>query len=129
MKVGIIGGGVLGLTVAYELAKEGHKVSIFERAPFVGGQASTFEVGGGNLERAYHHLFVSDHDIQSLAQELGIQDRFMWVQSKVGIYANGRIWDFVTPKDLLKFKPLSLLNRVRLGLATLYIKRYKDWNI
>ena len=51
MKVGIIGGGVGGLAAGYELAKVGHTVELFERAPFLGGLASTFDVGGGRLER------------------------------------------------------------------------------
>ncbi len=51
MNVGVVGGGVLGLSVAYELSKKGHKVALFGRAPFLGGQASTFDVGGGRLER------------------------------------------------------------------------------
>ena len=60
MKVGIIGGGAAGLSAAFELAKKGHQAHVYERAPFLGGQASTFEVGGGRLERGYHHLFTSD---------------------------------------------------------------------
>ena len=63
MKVGIIGAGAAGLTAGYELAKAGHRVEIFEEAPFIGGQASTFEVGNGRLERGYHHLFMSDEDM------------------------------------------------------------------
>ena len=51
MKVGIIGGGVGGLGAAYYLAERGHQVALYERAPFLGGLASTFEVGGGRLER------------------------------------------------------------------------------
>ena len=66
MRVGIIGGGAAGLAAAYELSTHGHYVEVFERAPFLGGQASTFEVGGGLLERGYHHLFVSDTDMTGL---------------------------------------------------------------
>ena len=58
MKVAIIGGGVGGLGAGYEIAKAGHQVVIFEKAPFLGGLASTFNVGGGRLERFFHHLFL-----------------------------------------------------------------------
>ena len=63
MRVGIIGGGAAGLAAAYDLTKAGHYAQVFEQAPFLGGQGSTFAVGGGRVERGYHHLFVSDTDI------------------------------------------------------------------
>ena len=72
MEIGIIGAGVAGLAAANVLGKEGHKVSVYEGAPFLGGQASTFEVGGGRLEKGYHHLFRSDKDITGLIQDIGL---------------------------------------------------------
>ena len=72
MKVGIIGAGATGLSAAYDLGKAGHQVTVFERAPFLGGQASTFDVGGARLERGYHHLFTGDTDILDLNEEIGL---------------------------------------------------------
>ena len=127
MRAGIVGGGAAGLAAAYDLAKAGHEVVVHERAPFLGGQASTFDVGGAQLERGYHHLFKSDTDILELAEEIGLGDRVRWVPSTVGTLAEGRIYDFVTPLDLLRFKPISLVDRVRLGLSTLQVRRIGDW--
>lgn len=127
MKIGIIGGGATGLAAGYRLSKNGHRVEIFERASFLGGQASTFEVGGVRLEKGYHHLFMSDHHMVDLITELGLGDRLRWINSKVGLYHGGRIWKFATPVDLLNFKPLSLLDRIRLGFVTLYLQKVKDW--
>ena len=89
MRVGIIGGGAAGLAAAYELTKQGHFAEVFEAAPFLGGQASTFEVGGGQLERGYHHLFVSDTDMVELIEELGLGDSMEWLESKVGLFHGG----------------------------------------
>ena len=126
MKVGIIGGGVGGLTAGYELVKRGHQVAIFERGPILGGQASTFNVGGGRLERAYHHLFTSDTHMTGLIEELGLKDRLVWIASKTGFLYKDRIYPFVTAGDLLRFTPVSFLDRVRMGLVTVYLqKRYK----
>ena len=72
MRVGIVGGGAAGLGAAYELTIRGHEVDVFERAPFIGGQASTFLVDGTPLERGYHHLFRSDDAIIGLMEELGL---------------------------------------------------------
>ena len=128
MRVGIIGGGVAGLAAAYELTKRGHYAEVFEQAPFLGGQASTFPVYGGQLERGYHHLFVSDTAITELIHELGLGDRLAWLESKVGLYHDGKVWDFSTPLDLLRFTPISLLQRLRVGLWTVILQRTNDWN-
>ena len=126
MKVGIIGGGAAGLSAAFELAKKGHQAHVYERAPFLGGQASTFEVGGGRLERGYHHLFTSDTHMIDLIQELGLGDKLAWIESKVGFYYGGQIWKFNSPGDLLRFTPLSLAERLRLGLVTLYLQKTRN---
>ena len=127
MKVGVIGGGAAGLAAAYQIMKKGHQAHVFERAPFLGGQASTFEVGGGQLEKGYHHLFMSDTHMVDLIHELGLGHKLAWIQSKVGFYHNRKIWKFASPIDLLKFTPLSMFDRMRLGLVTLYLQKTKNW--
>ncbi len=127
MRVGIIGGGAAGLAAAFELVKKGHEAHVFERAPFLGGQASTFDVGGGRLERGYHHLFMSDTHMVDLIHELGLGHKLAWIESKVGFYYDGKIWPFTSATDLLRFKPLGLVDRLRLGLVTLYLQRVKEY--
>ena len=128
MKVGIIGAGAAGLTAAYELGKFGHQVTVYERSPFIGGQASTFELNGARLERGYHHLFTGDNYILDLIREIGLENRLRYIDSTVGTFCNGRIHDFVTASDLLKFSPLNFLDRIRLGLVALRLRRTHDWN-
>ena len=131
MRVGIIGGGIAGLAAAYELTKQGHFAEIFEQSSFLGGQASTFEVSGSRLERGYHHLFTSDNDITDLIEELNLGHKLAWLESSVGFYLNqangGEIWDFATPKDLLMFKPLPLISRLKVGFWTLILKNTKNY--
>ena len=127
VKVGIIGGGIGGLGAAYELAKQGHQVAVYERAPFLGGLAAPFDIGGGRLERFYHHLFLSDRTIIELLEELGLGDHLIWEDSKVGIFHGGKIYNFSTPMDLLKFTPVGLMDRIRMGLVAMYLQRTKNW--
>ena len=126
-RIGIIGGGYAGLTAAYELQKLGHHVTVMEKYGAWGGQAATLPLLGTRIEYFYHHLFGSDTHILDLMDELGIGDQLRWIESKVGFYYDGQIYDFVTPMDLLRFKPLGLPNRVKLGLMYLYLQRVNDW--
>ncbi len=128
MKAAIVGGGVAGLTAAYRLIQAGHDVSVFEAAPELGGLVRTFDAGGEPLEAFYHHIFTTDTTIVSLIEELGLGNRLVWKDSKVGFFHGGKIWPFVTPLDLLRFKPLPLIDRVRLGLAGLYLRRKSEWS-
>ena len=127
MRIGIIGGGVAGLTAAYELAKKGHSVAVFEKEAELGGQATTFPIEGTRLEKFYHHLFTSDRHILHLINELGLSPRMRWIDSQVGLFHGGQVYDFVTPLDLLRFTPLSLSNRLWAGLVSVYLQRQTNW--
>src|SRR5574341_701527 len=121
MRIAIIGGGFAGMTAAYELGKKGHKKFLFERMSELGGLAGTFPIEGTRLERGYHHWFTSDTHVIDLMGELGLGDRVMWIPSKVGFLYSGKIWNWVTPMDILRFSPMSLVGRLRLGLSTFYL--------
>jgi protoporphyrinogen oxidase len=126
-RVGVIGGGYAGLTAAYELQKLGHHVTALEKYGRWGGQAATLPLLDTYIEYFYHHLFGSDAHILGLMDDLGIGDQLRWIESKVGWFAGGEIYDLVTPFDLIRFKPLSLFNRIKLGLMYLYLPRVNDW--
>jgi protoporphyrinogen oxidase len=97
---------------------------VYERWPGLGGQAATLDVGDGHLlERYYHHLFTSDRHIRALYEELGMPDELEWRPSSVAMFAGGRSWPFTTPLDLLRFRPLSLRSRVRMGMAVVMLQR------
>jgi protoporphyrinogen oxidase len=126
-RIGIIGGGYAGLTAAYELQKQGHAVTVLEEYGTWGGQAATLPLLGTRIEYFYHHLFGSDVHILGLMDDLGIGDQLRWIESKVGWYHDGQIYDLVTPLDLIRFKPVSLVNRIKLGLMYLYLPRVNNW--
>ena len=127
MKVVIVGGGVAGMTSAYRLMQQGHEVALYEASPYLGGLVRTFEVGGSRLEAYYHHIFTSDTTIIRLIEELGVSDKLKWIESKVGWFDNGKIYNFVTPLDLLTFGPVPFIDRVRLGLMAMKLRKRDDW--
>ena len=127
MKAVIVGGGVAGMTSAYRLMQQGHEVELYEASPYLGGLVRTFEVGGSRLEAYYHHIFSSDTTIVKLIEELGVDDQLKWIESKVGWFADGKIYNFVTPLDLLTFGPVPLIDRVRLGLMAMKLRKRDDF--
>ena len=126
----IIGGGFCGLAAAYELAKAGIEVTLFEKDNELGGLAGTFEVSPGKrLEKFYHHWFSSDVDILNFIEEIGLGDRIKFCPSRTGFYHANSIFRLASPWDLLRFSPLPLVDRIRTGLMALYCRRIENWQV
>lgn len=79
------------------------------------------------LEKFYHHWFQSDTHIPELAREIGMDKDIISLSSRTGMYFNSRFWKLSTPLDLLRFGALSLIDRIRLGLLVLQVRRVRDW--
>lgn len=124
----IVGAGFTGLTAGLDLARAGKKVLLLEADTGPGGLAGTFEFKDGvTIEKFYHHWFNNDAYVPELVRELGMEGDIVTMPSKTGMYFNGRHWRLSTPLDLLRFKPLSFIDRIRLGLLVLQVRKIKDW--
>ena len=130
MKVGIIGGGITGLTIALRLARNGHGVTVFEQ-DCPGGLASGFtfsETTDTTLERYYHHIFSTDHAFIRLIAENDLNKSLIWSSSSTGICSNGRVLPFGNAKDVLSFSPLgSIWQRLLMGWNMYSFCRAKEW--
>ncbi len=127
MRVGVIGGGITGLTVAYELLKSGYEVVVLERDKQIGGLAGVVKVGENYIERYYHHFFKTDLELISLLNELKLGDNIAWLESHIGYYHGGNIYKFGKPTDLLRFEPLKWLDKFKFGLSVLYFQKQRTW--
>lgn len=127
MRIGIVGGGMLGMTLGLRLSKAGHDVTIFESAPHVGGLAAPWQLGNVVWDRHYHVTLYSDLATRSLLDELGLSDSVRWVTTRTGFYVDGRLHSFSDVGDFLRFPPLSILQKARLGATILHASRIRDW--
>ncbi|HJY81788.1 MAG TPA: NAD(P)/FAD-dependent oxidoreductase [Candidatus Binatia bacterium] len=67
----VIGGGLAGLTAATFLARAGRTVTLFEKAPTVGGRATTHTKDGFHFNLGPHALYRAGHGARIL-RELGV---------------------------------------------------------
>ena len=123
-QVAVIGGGISGLASALRVSGLGHRVTLLESESFLGGLGTTFPWRDGHLEKFYHCILPDDRHLLALIGELGLGDELLWKRSRMGFMYQGRIWPMNGPLDLLRFGPLSPLERVRLGLMGLAIRQH-----
>jgi len=124
-KIVIIGAGFTGLSAGLKLL--GGNLVIIESENKVGGLAGGFKTEGQNLECFYHHWFTSDDNIMRLVRELSLEKNLEYLESKTGLYYNQNFFKLSSPIDLLKFKALSFISRIRLGILVLYARSIKNY--
>lgn len=122
----VIGAGPAGLKAAHVLVKQGLDVTLLESSPLVGGLASSFDVQGTRIERYYHFICKGDEDLIETLDELGLQARLHWKSSRMAYFVDGTLYPFLTPLELLQFRPLAFLDRLRAGLAVKYAQRLSE---
>ena len=125
--IAIIGSGFLGLTLALRLAEQGNRVTVYESAPEIGGLASAWQIGDVVWDKHYHVTLLSDSYTRSIVEEIGLKDEFEWVETKTGFYTDGKLVSMSNTLEFLRFPPLDLISKLRLGAAIFYASRVKDW--
>jgi protoporphyrinogen oxidase len=123
----LVGGGLLGLTLAHRLAQGGKQVTLFESADELGGLASAWQLGDVTWDRHYHVTLLSDTSLRSLLAELKLAQEMQWVETKTGFYTNGKLYSMSNTLEFLRFPPLGLLDKLRLGATIFYASKVKDW--
>jgi protoporphyrinogen oxidase len=115
----IIGGGISGLVTALRLALDGNKVTLFEASDQLGGLGTFFTHDGRTFEKFYHCMLPSDGPLLELLELLNLKEEVYWAPTSFGYWHQGRVFALNTAKDLLSFKPLPFLDRLRVGFTGL----------
>jgi len=137
--VAIVGGGLAGLAAACVLSDSGFRVTLFERRPFLGGRASSYEHPGTGevVDNCQHVLFGSCTNLIAFYRTIGILDKIRWFDRMTFVEPGGRQSVLqptflpaplhVTP-SFLGFKFLSAWDKIVLGkaLAVLMTSSSKD---
>lgn len=127
MKIAIIGAGFTGLSSAYQLVKQGHSVTIFEKDSQPGGLAIGYQEKGWDwtIEAFYHHWFTNDNAILDLAKELDFP--VLTKRPKTSHLVDGKILQLDSFLTLLMFKNLSLKERLQMAFALAPLRFNPFW--
>lgn len=124
---GIIGGGIMGMTLALRLSQQGHKVTIYESSEKVGGLTSSWEMNGTIWDKYYHVILMSDLNTRKILKEIGLENDLRWVETKTGFYSNGKLYSMSNIIEFFKFPPINLIDKFRLGLTIFAASKIKNW--
>lgn len=127
--IAIVGGGVTGLTAAYDLTAESAKgrfrVTLFEGTPYLGGLAAGFKgrpEWEWPLEHFYHHLFLSDRAMLALLEEIGFRHALKIYRPNTAIHTQGRNYPLDSVGRVLRFPLIPFIDRLRMGLVIGYLR-------
>ncbi len=122
----IVGGGMLGLTLALRLRNLGYAVTVIEGAQSVGGLAMPQTLGNFTWDKFYHVTLLSDARLGHLLGELGLADRLRWGITRTGFFTDNVLHSLSSSIDFLRFRPLSLIQKARLGLTIFRAANLRD---
>lgn len=125
-RIGIVGGGMLGMTLAWRFVRSGHQAVIFEAAEHCGGLAAPWQLGEVTWDRHYHVILRSDTALRGLLGELELDGDLQWGTTQTGFYVGGKMYSLSNVVDFLRFPPLSPLEKVRLGATIIAASRITD---
>ena len=120
-KILILGGGLAGLAAADKLLDKDYDILILERANFLGGLASSFQMEDEEIPRFNHHIVRSNTITLDYLKRYNLMGNNTWKKIKMAIAVNEKLYNINTPQGLLKFNFLSLKARIKLGLFGAYL--------
>jgi protoporphyrinogen oxidase len=126
-RVGIVGGGILGMTLALRLQGDRCATTIIEGASAPGGLTQSQAIGEYTWDRFYHVILQSDLHLRALLDELELTGLLRWNTTRTGFYVEGRLYSLSNSLEFLRFPALSLLDKARLAATILYASRVREW--
>jgi protoporphyrinogen oxidase len=126
----VIGAGIGGMAAAYDLARAGKQVTIYEASDHVGGLAAGFKEPhwDWSVERFYHHWFQTDEHMLGLIDEMGWSEKVRFPRPVTVMYDQGKFYPFDSIPNALLYPGLGWgINKVRFGLVGLYLRMTNNW--
>lgn len=126
----IIGAGIGGMAAAYDLARQGRQVTIYEAASQVGGLAAGFKEPhwDWSVEKFYHHWFESDRHMLGLINELGWNSDVIFPRPLTVMLHKDKFYPFDSIPSAILFPGLGWgIHKARFGLVGLFLRLSNNW--
>lgn len=118
----IVGGGIAGLSAAYDLKRAGHDVTVIEAAPRFGGKIGTLREDGCLIEQGPDSIFCTKPWALDLITELGLGDDLIEPQtSEFSILVKGRLHG--VPRALATMMPTAATALEKVGFLSAAAKK------
>jgi squalene-associated FAD-dependent desaturase len=90
--IAIAGGGLAGLAAGCALAEAGFRVTLFERRPYLGGRASSYQHPGTGeiVDNCQHVLLGCCTNLLDFYRRAGVQDKIRWYEKLTFLEPGGR---------------------------------------
>ena len=129
MRIGVIGGGLMGVALAYYLGRGQNQVTILEQTSRLGGLNDQLQFEDGfTVPRYQHALMPTDTTMRDLCVNLDLQDELFYQNARAGFIHNNAIHPMSNVLDFLSFPMLGLRDRFRLGRMILLARSISNWN-
>ena len=91
-RVAVIGGGLAGLAAGSALAESGFRVTLFERRPYLGGRASSYQHPGTGevVDNCQHVLLGCCTNLIEFYRRIGVEDKIRWYERMTFVEPGGR---------------------------------------
>ncbi len=123
---GVVGGGVLGMHLAQQLAAAGHDVTLVESSPELGGLAAPWAIGPVTWDRHYHVIAPGDQRTIALVRELGLEDDLRWQSVPAGCESEGTVSPATTPGEIVRLPFLGPAAKLRLATTAARAATVRD---
>ena len=91
-RVAVVGGGLAGLAAGTVLAENGFRVTLFERRPYLGGRASSYQHPGTGevVDNCQHVLLGCCTNLIEFYRHIGVEDKIRWYERMTFLEPGGR---------------------------------------
>jgi hydroxysqualene dehydroxylase len=133
MRIGVVGGGLAGITAALRCADAGHTVTLVEARPRLGGLATSFRRGPLEVDNGQHVFLRCCTAYRALLGRLGVADQVV-LQDRLDVqvlvpgrpparlYRTGLPAPLHLAGALLRYHPLPVAQRARAVAAAVALR-------